>query len=67
MRSKMSSIFQRLVDWRLRFYQQALLEKHYEEVENMYRQMRAWRHDYKNHLQVMKAHLDLGEYKELSD
>ena len=63
----MSLIFRRLVDWRLRSYQQALLEKHYEEVENMYRQMRAWRHDYKNHLQVMKAHLDLGEYKELSD
>ena len=63
----MNSIFQRLVDWRLRSYQQALLEKHYEEVENMYRQMRAWRHDYKNHLQVMKAHLDLEEYKELSD
>ena len=63
----MSSIFHRLVDWRLRSYQRVLLEKHYEEVENMYRQMRAWRHDYKNHLQVMKAHLDLGEYKELSD
>ena len=29
--------------------------------------MRAWRHDYKNHLQVMKAHLDLGEYGELSE
>ena len=63
----MSPIFQHLIDWRLRSYQQALLAKHYEEVENMYRQMRAWRHDYKNHLQVMKAHLDLGEYNELSD
>ncbi len=33
----------------------------------MYQQMRTWRHDYKNHLQVMKAYLDMGEYEELSD
>ncbi len=45
----------------------ALMETHYEEVQAMYQQMRAWRHDYKNHLQVMKAHLDMGEYQELSD
>lgn len=45
----------------------ALMETHYEEVQAMYQQMRAWRHDYKNHLQVMKAHLDMGEYEELSD
>ncbi|MCI9190610.1 MAG: GHKL domain-containing protein [Lachnospiraceae bacterium] len=47
--------------------QRALTEKYYEEVQAMYQQMRAWRHDYKNHLQVMKAHLDLGEYGELSE
>lgn len=47
--------------------QRALTEKYYEEVQAMYQQMRAWRHDYKNHLQVMKAHLDMGEYRELSD
>ena len=47
--------------------QRALTEKHYEEVQNMYQQMRTWRHDYKNHLQVMKAYLDMGEYEELSD
>lgn len=48
-------------------YQQAWMEKYSEEVENMYQEMRAFRHNYKNHLQVMKAHLDLGEYQELSD
>lgn len=47
--------------------QRALMEKYCDEVENMYRQMRVWRHDYKNHLQVMKAYLDMGEYQELSD
>lgn len=47
--------------------QRAMTEKYYEEVQTMYQQMRTWRHDYKNHLQVMKAHLDMGEYEELSD
>lgn len=45
----------------------ALMETYYKEVQAMYQQMRTWRHDYKNHLQVMKAHLDMGEYRELSD
>lgn len=63
----MLQIFRELLERRVGSYQRALMEKHCDEVENMYRQMRAWRHDYKNHLQVMKAHLDLGEYQELSD
>lgn len=36
-----------------------LLKEHTEEVENIYRQMRGWRHDYKNHIQSMKAYLEL--------
>lgn len=43
-------------------YQRDLLDKHYNEVDNMYRQMRGWRHDYKNHIQTMKIHLQNGEY-----
>ena len=43
------------------------MEKHYQEVQAMYQEMRIWRHDYKNHLQVMKAHLDAGEYGALND
>ncbi|MBR1852417.1 MAG: Spo0B domain-containing protein, partial [Lachnospiraceae bacterium] len=42
-------------------YQNALMEKHYEEVENMYRTMRGWRHDYHNHIQALAAYLDAGE------
>ena len=30
---------------RMAAYQQDLMEKHCEEVENMYRQTRGWRHD----------------------
>lgn len=62
-----TKILGRMLDRRLRSSQTALMEKHYDEVQNMYRQMQTWRHDYKNHLQVMKAHLDMGEYGELSD
>lgn len=46
-------------------YQDDLLEKHCEEVENMYRKMRGWRHDYHNHIQTMKAYLSMGNLKEL--
>ena len=31
-------------------YQKELIETHYQEVDNMYRQMRGWRHDYRNHI-----------------
>ena len=34
-----------LVDKRTLRYQSDLLEKHCEEVQNMYRQTRGWRHD----------------------
>ncbi len=36
-------------------YQRELIETHYQEVENMYQQIRGWRHDYRNHIQMMKA------------
>jgi len=59
------AIFIRLVDKRIAAYQNDLVEKHYEEVENMYRQVRGWRHDYKHHIQTMKAHLAMEQYAEL--
>lgn len=54
-----------LVDKRTLRYQSDLLLKHCEEVQNMYRQTRGWRHDYHNHIQTMKAHLAMGKLKEL--
>lgn len=44
-------------------YQNSLVEQHYAEVENMYRTMRGWKHDWHNQLQVLSAYLDSGEYK----
>ncbi len=55
------------VEKRLSQYQNDLVQKHSEEVENMYRQTRGWRHDLKTHIQTMKAHLALGEYDRLEE
>lgn len=46
---------------RIAAYQQELIKTHYAEVESMYRKMRGWRHDYRNHIQVMKAHAQKGD------
>lgn len=43
------------MDKRIAAYQRELIETHYQEVENMYRQIRGWRHDYRNHIQLMKV------------
>lgn len=59
--------FTRLVDRRISHYQSDLLQKHCEEVENMYRQTRGWRHDYHNHIQSMKAYLAMGELHKLEE
>lgn len=48
-------LFSKWIDRRVAAYQRELIETHYQEVENMYRQMRVWRHDYRNHIQTMKA------------
>ena len=49
------SLFSRQIDKRIAAYQRELIETHYREVENMYRQIRGWRHDYRNHIQMMKV------------
>ena len=43
--------FSKRVDRQLQAYQQELIETHYREVDNMYKQIRGWRHDYRNHIQ----------------
>ena len=48
-------LFSRQIDKRIAEYQRELMETHYQEVENMYRQIRGWRHDYRNHIQLMKV------------
>ncbi len=48
--------FSKKIDKKVASYQQELMETHYQEVDNMYRQIRGWRHDYRNHIQTMKAY-----------
>lgn len=48
-------------------YQNQLLQRQMEEVQNIYMTMRGWRHDYHNHLQSMKAYIQMGQYEKLGE
>ena len=48
-------------------YQNQLLARQVEEVQNIYLTMRGWRHDYHNHLQSMKAYVEMGQYDKLQE
>lgn len=56
----------RQIDKKTEHFQSDLMNRHYEEVENMYRTMRAWRHDYHNHIQAANSYLELKKYDELA-
>ena len=58
-------ILSRIVERQIDSYQQGLIETHYREVENMYRQIRGWRHDYRNHIQTMKAYAAAQDWEAL--
>ena len=55
------------VNRRISRFQSDLVTKYYDEVEIMYRKMRGWRHDYHNHIQVLKANMSLGQYEQAKD
>lgn len=59
--------FSKKMDEQLSAYQHELIETHYREVDNMYRQMRRWRHDYRNHIQTMKAYAAIGDWNAIVD
>lgn len=48
-------------------YQRELIDTHYQEVENMYKKMRGWRHDYRNHIQTMKVLADNGDLEAIKE
>ena len=41
-------LFDKLIAKRVAAFESEILQKHYEEVENMYAKMRGWRHDYRH-------------------
>lgn len=57
----------KMIQRRISRFQNELVEKYYAEVETMYRKMRGWRHDYHNHIQVLKANMSLGQYDQASE
>ena len=59
--------FSKRIDRQLAAYQRELIDTHYREVDNMYRQIRGWRHDYRNHIQVMKALAAKGDLAGIQD
>lgn len=52
---------------RVAAYQNSLLGQHFDEIQNIYRQMRGWRHDFHNHIQVLLAQLALGDTAQMED
>ncbi len=57
--------FSKLATKKLDAYQRELIDIHYNEVDNMYRTMRGWRHDYRGHIQTLKALADRGAISEI--
>lgn len=60
-------ILKKKYDRRLSDFQDSVLKKQRDEVQNIYQTMRAWRHDYHNHMQSIKAMLEMGKKEELSE
>lgn len=55
-------LFSKKIEKQISSYQHELIETHYREVDNMYHQIRGWRHDYRNHIQTMKAYAATGDW-----
>lgn len=48
-------LFGKMIDRRIAAYQNDLITRHCDEVQNIYKTMRGWRHDYHNHIQTLLA------------
>ena len=60
-------VLKKKYDRRLSDFQDSVLRKQRDEVQNIYQTMRAWRHDYHNHMQSIKALIEMDKMKELSE
>lgn len=52
-------------EFRTEQFRSQLMEHSYGEIRDIYMDMRGWRHDYHNHMQVMKAKLSQGDMEGL--
>ena len=57
----------KVIDKQIERYQRELIDTHYQEVETMYKKIRGWRHDYRNHIQTMKVLADKGDLESLKE
>lgn len=55
------------IDKQIEKYQRDLIDTHYQEIETMYTKMRGWRHNYRSHIQVMKAFAEKGDIEAIKD
>lgn len=51
-------ILPKMIENRLETWQNKLSERQFEEMRSTYKEMRGWRHDYRNHMQVLKVYLE---------
>ena len=58
-------ILKKRYERRLENFQDSVLKKQRDEVQNIYQTMRAWRHDYHNHIQSIKAMIAMQKSEEL--
>ena len=61
------SLIRKKIDKHIEAYQRELIETHYAEVENMYKQIRGWRHDYRNHIQTLKVFAANGDLEAIDN
>lgn len=47
--------------------QEEMMQRQFGEIRDIYLNMRGWRHDYHNHIQVLKADLDNGQMEKARD
>lgn len=57
-------ILPKMITDRLENYQHKLADRQFEEIRSTYKEMRGWRHDYRNHMQVLKVYLDEGKIEQ---
>ena len=60
-------LLSKYINKQLSSYQNELIQTHYAEVENMYQQVRGWRHDYRNHIQVLKTYAKEGDLEAIQN
>lgn len=60
-------ILPRIIENKLETRQNRLAERQFEEIRSVYKEMRGWRHDYRNHMQILKVYLEDGEYEKAKE